>query len=125
MLAWEEGRADPEITVEHDQLYAKLARLEPIIVEDRRPASVQRAVTVLFRRMAAHFAMEEEFAAVAAPQSCGLLQHEHFELLAMLARLREIPPARRDQRERAYRDFVGALARHDAELDVPLFRPGA
>jgi hemerythrin len=123
MHTWE--HTDPEIAVEHGDLYSRLERLRPILVEERRPATVHRAVNVLFRRMAEHFAKEEELAEVAAPQFCDLLRHDHFELLQMLAKLREVPPDNRERREAFYTAFLEALHRHDEEVDEPLFRMGA
>ena len=122
MLNWEHPRTDPEIEVEHRTLYAKLSKLEPVIIKGQRETSVARAVHILFERMVRHFAMEEELAQVAAPQACGTLSREHFEMLRTLAKLRAIPASWQQERQRLYSEFRTALTKHDKEVDVPLFQ---
>jgi hemerythrin len=122
MLTWNDHASDPEIEVEHHALYARLAKLEPVIVDGQRDASVARAVHILFERMARHFAMEEELAMVSSPQACSALKHDHFEILGILARLRAVPCSWQQERQRLYREFRLALAKHDREVDVPVFQ---
>jgi hemerythrin len=113
---------DPAMEEEHRQLYGTLAQLQPVLLaDDEDEAVVSQAVKALYERMARHFSAEEEVAARFGPVSCGMLKYEHRNIMSMLARLRALPYGQPEARRRLFQEFVQALARHDREIDMPIF----
>jgi len=116
------SRENPRIDEEHRRLYRLMGHLEHAIVEDSRPDRTAKAIGLLCDRMAAHFDVEETVAAQADTESCTILRDDHTNLLWILDRLRAVPASDKGHRVETLREFMGALSRHDNDVDVPLFR---
>ncbi len=113
--------AGPEIDGFHLRLYRALDRLEPIVTASPTEETVTRAIRSLYARMERHFAVEEDLAATNSPAAYPRLKADHGELLALLWQMGGVPMADAAARTRLYHQFEAALARHDRDLDGPLF----
>lgn len=105
----------------HRRLYRTVERLRPAITDGANADAVARAVRILYARMERHFTVEEEIVAVNAPGAHPSLKADHSKLLAILWQLGSMPTADGATRTRLFHQFEAALARHDRELEGPLF----
>jgi hemerythrin len=115
---------DPEIEREHVELYEAVAKLEPEIMDGQRAHSVARVMRKLHERFQQHFAAEEDVVSLGAPEALTMLRDAHATILAMLDRLCQMPVEAANDRRALYAEFRDVLARHDTEVDAPLFRMG-
>lgn len=121
MPNWNFEDCDPVIEAEHTRLYRMMNRLEPVINDSHSETTVARAIHVLQVRMADHFHVEEELFVTADWASRQVMIRDHHELLGMLAALAAIPPEDGTARRNLFTAFLQALARHDNDVDAPLF----
>lgn len=121
MPTWDHDHCHPLIEAEHHRLYRMMDLLRPVIVEDDDYLRAAQAIDALRARMAEHFRIEEELFITADWSSRQVMIRDHQGLLAMLAALADLPPADGNGRRRLFGDFLEALARHDDDVDAPLF----
>jgi len=121
MPTWDHEDCDPAMEAEHTRLYRMMNRLEPVITDSQSEAMVARAIHMLQERMADHFHVEEELFVTADWTSRQVMIRDHHDLLGMLAALAEIPPHDGEARRKLFTAFLEALARHDNDVDAPLF----
>ncbi len=121
MLTWDHEDCDPAMEAEHTRLYRMMNRLEPMITDSPSEAIAARAIHVLQVRMADHFHVEEELFITADWTSRQVMIRDHRELLAMLATLADMPAHDGAARRDLFTAFLQALARHDNDVDAPLF----
>ncbi len=122
MLTWNDASdSDRLVDEEHHKLYRMMNRLEPAILAADKPEALERAIGMLYQRMAQHFDYEEELAFGITPDEFAVLHKAHKAILDLLARLRALPVGDMDARRRMFGEFQAALARHDNEIDMPLF----
>lgn len=121
MPHWDHDDCDPVIDEEHHRLYRMMNRLEPVIVADGDCGRAAKAIRILCQRMAEHFHVEEELFVTADWASRQVMIRDHRDLLAMLATLADIPEQEAGRRRALFAAFLEALARHDNDVDAPLF----
>jgi hemerythrin len=121
MQGWDHDGCEPAIDEEHHRLYRMMNRLEPVIVGDDGGARAAKAIHVLQRRMADHFHVEEELFVTADWASRQVMIRDHRDLLAMLDVLADVPAEEAGRRRSLFAAFLEALARHDNDVDAPLF----
>lgn len=121
MPQWDHEDCDPVMEEEHHRLYRMMNQLEPAIVGDGGGSKAAKALHILRERMAYHFHVEEELFVTADWSSRQVMIRDHQELLAMLAALAELPPGETERRRILFTAFLEALARHDNDVDAPLF----
>ena len=114
---------NPEIDAEHAKLNQMVSSLTAVVRNDTTLSLSTEAIDILIERMKLHFGMEEHSAAKIDPETRDILQEDHGELLRLLAGVKEAM-AKRDSAtaQNRLKDFIVALAKHDAEVDIPLFR---
>ena len=114
---------NPEIDAEHTKLNQMVASMAAVVKNDATLGLSAEAIDILIERMKLHFGLEERSATKIDPQSRDILHEDHGELLKLLERVKEAM-SRRDRAEAQTRlqTFITALAKHDAEVDIPLFR---
>jgi hemerythrin len=114
---------NPEIDAEHAKLNKMVSSLAAVVKNDATLGLSTEAVDILIERMKLHFGLEERSAAKIDAESCDILREDHAELLKLLMRVKD-SMRQRDSAEAQTRlqAFVAALAKHDAEVDIPLFR---
>lgn len=113
---------DPRIDDEHDSLNGTLRALKAVIFYCTDRAILTEAISVVRERLRIHFVTEESLAARYDREASVILAEDHALLLGMVDRLRALVGAPRPQREIALKELIDALAKHDREVDVPLFR---
>ena len=81
------------------------------------------AVDILIERMKLHFGLEERSAAKLDMESHDILREDHAELLKLLIQVKESMRQRNGaEAQIRLQAFIAALAKHDQEVDIPLFR---
>jgi len=119
---WHDWRTEhPKVDEDHDTLERVLVQLMAVIATGSTPAIVREAISVLTKRMGAHFRMEEAVAGRADPESRAILEADHAHLLGLLAQLSRAGRTPGTDLEPYLDAFIAALRRHEAEVDVPLF----
>ncbi|MDO8606670.1 MAG: hypothetical protein Q7R40_09055 [Phaeospirillum sp.] len=114
---------NPEIDAEHKKLNQMVSSLAAVVRNDSGLGLSTEAIDILIERMKLHFALEERNAARIDSESRDILHEDHTLLLARLDRVRQAMTLR-DHKEATSRlqAFIAALDKHDAEIDIPLFR---
>lgn len=121
MPTWDHDDCHPLIEAEHHRLYRMMDHLQPAIFDEDNHVRTARAIAALKDRMTDHFRMEEELFITADWSSRQVMMRDHRQLLAMLTVLADTPLADVTKRRRLFTDFLEALARHDNDVDAPLF----
>ena len=114
---------NPEIDAEHAKLNQMVSSLAAVVRNDATLGLSTEAIDILIERMKLHFGLEERSAAKIDLESCDILHEDHAELLRLLAGVKDAM-AKRDSitAQNRLKDFIVALAKHDTEVDIPLFR---
>ena len=114
---------NPEIDAEHMKLNQMVSSLAAVVKNDSGLGLSTEAVDILIERMKLHFGLEERSAARIDTETHDILRADHAELLILLAQVKD-SMTRRDTAQASDRikAFITALAKHDAEVDIPLFR---
>jgi hemerythrin len=121
MPTWDHEDCDPLIETEHTRLYRMMNKLEPVIILECNGVKVARAISMLQKRMADHFHVEEELFVTADWESRQVMIRDHRDLLSMLSTLADIPADDLEARRGLFTAFLEALTRHDNDVDAPLF----
>ncbi len=114
---------NPEIDAEHKKLNQMVSSLAAVVKNDSGLGLSTEAVAILIERMKLHFGLEECSAARIDPESHAILHEDHANLLALLMQVKDSMDRRDgDEANRRLQAFIAALAKHDSEIDIPLFR---
>lgn len=111
----------PVVAEDHEKLGRMLASLSAVIATGATEIIVREAIDVLRERMRLHFRLEEQVAARADSASRTLLEAGHAHLLEMLDGMMRVAGQPAELRTRLDA-FKAAAARHETEVDDPLFR---
>ncbi|CAA7624031.1 conserved hypothetical protein [Candidatus Terasakiella magnetica] len=126
MSQWREGdwkSEMPGIDAEHRKLHEMVRSMTAVVMNDPQINLASEAVGVLRERLRIHFAMEEEIAGRIDPESCAILREDHKLLAEMLDRVWDSVAEKNGSETRSrLSQFNTALSKHDAEIDVPLFK---
>ncbi|OAN44816.1 hypothetical protein A6A04_08360 [Paramagnetospirillum marisnigri] len=118
---WQSG--NPDMDAEHRKLNQMVASLNAVVANDSGIGLDVEAADILHERMRLHFQLEESSARKSDSEAAAILHEDHARLLGLLTQIRAAmakgdKAAAKDQ----LRSFNSELAKHDAEIDIPLFR---
>ena len=114
---------NPEIDAEHAKLNQMVSSLAAVVKNDATLGLSTEAVDILIERMKLHFGLEEHSAAKLDMESHDILHEDHAQLLKLLMQVKECMKLRDGaEAQTRLQAFVAALAKHDQEVDIPLFR---
>ena len=114
---------NPEIDAEHKKLNQMVSSLAAVVKNDAGMGLSTEAIDILIERMKLHFGLEERSAERIDQECHAILREDHAGLLTLLLRVKD-SMTHRDaaEAENRLKAFIAALAKHDAEIDIPLFR---
>jgi hemerythrin len=114
---------DPAIDDEHQKLHQMISSLTAVVARNASLGLGMEAVDIMTERMKLHFGLEEQAMGGADPDSCSILHEDHQRLLGLLRQIRQVMGNGHYEEATALaRLFSSELAKHDQEIDVPLFR---
>lgn len=112
---------EPQLDEDHERLTKIVASLSMVINGREDNLVIREVIEVLRERMRVHFHREEVMAGRIDAASRSTLQADHAALLSMLDDLALAAERRDAQIGRRLSIFREAAARHEAEVDMPLF----
>lgn len=113
----------PELDAEHKKLNQMLASMTAVIMKDSGLGLDTEAIDILVERMRLHFRLEEASAESVDTDSCAILREDHARLVTLLGQVRtSMIQGNRSEAQQQLKTFTTELQKHDAEIDIPLFR---
>jgi hemerythrin len=114
---------NPEIDDEHKKLHQMVSSLAAVISNDGGRSLSSEALNILRDRLKLHFGLEEQTAARIDAEASRILHEDHAHLLGLLELVKSGMAGQHPAEVKArMAAFMAALDKHDAEIDVPLFR---